>query len=295
MPRRLRRHLVNRHAFPVLVGDGNADAQRAALVLSSPIILYDFPGSQHRPKPMPSTRLEIDELIMLCVLSLSDAERPKPARPIRAPERSSTGPSARSEALARLHAGSLQRSDEWPAFDGSPSARSSGSTSPAFDCVFVEGVSRHGCERPAASQAPRRRWDLFLDGKLATVRAIHQDFEDQMYVAVTVDDDPGERLARLVRPLVLLLSRRGRAGSAAVPEVRAVKLLVAGIGNIFFGDDGFGCRSRSALAAEPAPEGVTIDDFGIRGLHLGYELLAGYDRAFLIDASRAAARRGRCT
>ena len=36
--------LANRHVFPVLVGDGAADAQRAALVLSSPIILYDFPA-----------------------------------------------------------------------------------------------------------------------------------------------------------------------------------------------------------------------------------------------------------
>jgi hydrogenase maturation protease len=62
-----------------------------------------------------------------------------------------------------------------------------------------------------------------------------------------------------------------------------VKLLVAGIGNIFFGDDGFGPEVARALAAEPV-RGVTIDDYGIRGLHLAYEMLAGYDRAILIDA-----------
>ena len=62
-----------------------------------------------------------------------------------------------------------------------------------------------------------------------------------------------------------------------------MKLLVAGVGNIFFGDDGFGPEVARALAAAPL-EGVTIEDYGIRGLHLAYELLSGYDRAFLIDA-----------
>jgi hydrogenase maturation protease len=62
-----------------------------------------------------------------------------------------------------------------------------------------------------------------------------------------------------------------------------MKLLVAGIGNIFFGDDGFGPEVARTLAAQPI-RGVTIDDYGIRGLHLAYEMLAGYDRAILIDA-----------
>jgi len=58
---------------------------------------------------------------------------------------------------------------------------------------------------------------------------------------------------------------------------------VAGIGNIFFGDDGFGPAVARALAADDFP-GVKIEDYGIRGLHLAYELASGYDRAFLIDA-----------
>lgn len=62
-----------------------------------------------------------------------------------------------------------------------------------------------------------------------------------------------------------------------------MKLLVAGIGNIFFGDDGFGPEVARELATSPI-EGVTIEDYGIRGLHLAYELLSGYDRAFLVDA-----------
>jgi hydrogenase maturation protease len=62
-----------------------------------------------------------------------------------------------------------------------------------------------------------------------------------------------------------------------------VRLLVAGIGNIFFGDDGFGPAVARALAADPR-NGVTVEDYGIRGLHLAFELVSGYDRAFLIDA-----------
>ena len=62
-----------------------------------------------------------------------------------------------------------------------------------------------------------------------------------------------------------------------------MRILVAGIGNIFFGDDGFGPEVARALAARPI-EGVTIEDYGIRGLHLAYELVSGYDRAIIIDA-----------
>ncbi len=63
-----------------------------------------------------------------------------------------------------------------------------------------------------------------------------------------------------------------------------MRVLVAGIGNIFFADDGFGCEVAQLLAREPRAPGVEVEDFGIRGLHLAYELLAGYDRALLIDA-----------
>ena len=69
-------------------------------------------------------------------------------------------------------------------------------------------------------------------------------------------------------------------------RTREMKLLVAGIGNIFFGDDGFGPEVARMLAAEPI-DGVTIEDYGIGGLHLAYDLVSGYDRAFLVDARSA--------
>jgi hydrogenase maturation protease len=69
----------------------------------------------------------------------------------------------------------------------------------------------------------------------------------------------------------------------------APRLLVAGVGNIFLGDDAFGCEVAQRLAARPQPDGVRVVDFGIRGLDLAYTLLDGYDGAVLIDA----AQRGR--
>jgi len=64
-------------------------------------------------------------------------------------------------------------------------------------------------------------------------------------------------------------------------------ILVAGIGNIFQSDDGFGSEvARRLLAGPPLPEGATVVDYGIRGVHLAYELLDGYDAAILVDATR---------
>jgi hydrogenase maturation protease len=62
--------------------------------------------------------------------------------------------------------------------------------------------------------------------------------------------------------------------------------MVAGIGNLFLGDDGFGPAVVSHLAADPAglPEGVRLVDYGIRGMHLAYDLLAGYEALVLVDA-----------
>lgn len=61
-------------------------------------------------------------------------------------------------------------------------------------------------------------------------------------------------------------------------------VLVAGIGNIFFGDDGFGVEVANRLKARPPRSGVRVVEFGIRSLHLAYELLDGYDTLVLIDA-----------
>jgi hydrogenase maturation protease len=62
-------------------------------------------------------------------------------------------------------------------------------------------------------------------------------------------------------------------------------ILIAGVGNIFFGDDAFGSEVARRLAQRSLPENVQVVDFGIRGLDLVYALLNGYDGVILIDAT----------
>jgi hydrogenase maturation protease len=61
-------------------------------------------------------------------------------------------------------------------------------------------------------------------------------------------------------------------------------VLVAGIGNLFLTDDGFGSEVARRLAGTPLPGDVKVVDYGIRGMHLAYDLLDGYDALVVIDA-----------
>jgi hydrogenase maturation protease len=64
----------------------------------------------------------------------------------------------------------------------------------------------------------------------------------------------------------------------------APRILIAGIGNIFLGDDAFGVEVAQRLLRRAWPAHVRVEDFGIRGLDLVYALTDGYDTAILIDA-----------
>lgn len=65
------------------------------------------------------------------------------------------------------------------------------------------------------------------------------------------------------------------------------RILVAGVGNVFFGDDGFGVAVAHRLSRDRFPDSVAIVDFGIRALHLAFELMAtpAVDLLVLIDAT----------
>lgn len=64
------------------------------------------------------------------------------------------------------------------------------------------------------------------------------------------------------------------------------RVLVAGVGNVFRGDDAFGSEVVRRLSRRPLPAGVTVRDFGTRGHDLAYALLDGYDAVVLVDAAR---------
>ncbi|MFL6057943.1 MAG: hydrogenase maturation protease, partial [Rubrobacteraceae bacterium] len=63
------------------------------------------------------------------------------------------------------------------------------------------------------------------------------------------------------------------------------RVLIAGVGNIFLGDDGFGVEVVQRLTRRTLPEGVEVVDFGIRGMDLAYAMLEDYDLIVFVDAT----------
>ncbi|MFJ3695125.1 hydrogenase maturation protease [Streptomyces sp. NPDC090052] len=74
------------------------------------------------------------------------------------------------------------------------------------------------------------------------------------------------------------------------------RVLIAGVGNLFLSDDGFGPEVVRALTgAGSLPPGVRVVDYGIRGMHLAYDLLDGYDALVLVDACPGGGQPGEVT
>jgi hydrogenase maturation protease len=76
-------------------------------------------------------------------------------------------------------------------------------------------------------------------------------------------------------------------------DLMSRRVLVAGVGNIFFGDDGFGSEVARVLLTRDLAEGVRVVDYGIRGTHLAYDLLDGWASLIVIDAVPPAGEPGR--
>jgi hydrogenase maturation protease len=132
-------------------------------------------------------------------------------------------------------------------------------------------------------------FDLALTGRVARVEAIEHDFEGRCHIGVTIDDDPGHELGRRRQPghhFFFSPEEIEPLDDARDPDVAPrLRVLVAGIGNVFKGDDGFGVEVAQRLAQRPHPAGVRIFDAGLRGFDLAYALLDGPDYTILIDVS----------
>lgn len=130
--------------------------------------------------------------------------------------------------------------------------------------------------------------DLALDGKIAAVESIEQDYEGNLHVCVVVDEDPGRDMGLMRQPGHRFFFASSEVEPVAKNEqpqaTQTKKVLVAGIGNIFLADDGFGVEVASRLANQSFPPGVRVTDFGIRGLDLAYALMDGYETTILVDA-----------
>ena len=127
--------------------------------------------------------------------------------------------------------------------------------------------------------------DLALQGKSAVIESLEQDYEGAVHVCVVLDDDPGSDIGHMRQPGHRFFFRAAEIEPLIETEraAAAPRILVAGIGNVFFGDDGFGVEVATRLGARNLPAHVV--DFGIRSYDLAYALSSGrYEAAILVDA-----------
>jgi hydrogenase maturation protease len=139
--------------------------------------------------------------------------------------------------------------------------------------------------------APRRSggdiFEVALSGRTAVVHEVLEDYEGRIQLAVTVAEDPGADLGAMRRPGHRFffdpqeVEPLEPAPHDGAPQPR---VLVAGIGNVFLGDDGWGVALAGRLAARELPRGVEVVDFGIRGMDLAYAM-RDYDVVVLLDAT----------
>jgi len=126
--------------------------------------------------------------------------------------------------------------------------------------------------------------DRALAGKTAVVESIHEDLDGKVHLAVTLDDDPGRDLGEKRQPGHRFFFSPAEVEPMAGSPPPTKRVLVAGIGNVFMADDGFGVEVAKALAGRELPRGADLVDFGIRGMDLVFALGEGYDVALFIDA-----------
>ena len=178
----------NLRTGPVLVGPAPA----RDVLLSSPIILYDYPQVAKESPGDLYDGTEIDEILTLRTRALTDQEKrearatdPRAARIIDRVD------AMAADTLETLHGTvrSLRPAAPWwdPAADAS--------VSPETDSVEIAGVAvKRGSVVRLHPSGHADAQDMFLEGKLATVQGVYLDVDDKRYLAVSLNDDPASEL-----------------------------------------------------------------------------------------------------
>ncbi|MDI1465674.1 hypothetical protein QEZ54_32355 [Catellatospora sp. KI3] len=189
----------NVRTWPVLLGEpGRTDA-----VLSAPVILYDHPVVAPESPGDSFDSLEIDELLVLRTLTLTDAEK----RQVRATDARADALLGRAEALPpelfeRLHGAIRQLRPAAVAVDPFTTTApwwdpgADAGVDPAADTVVIDGVEIGAGRKVRLRPGGRRSdaQDMFLVDRVATVHAVLLDVDGSTHLAVTLDDDPAADL-----------------------------------------------------------------------------------------------------
>jgi hypothetical protein len=173
---------VNENCWPVLAGAAGG----RQLMLSAPIILPDYPTVAPESGGDFFDATEMDEMLALRVMTMTDGEkREAAATDGRASVIIDRAGNATSADLARLH-GTIRSFEDMLNPAG-----------PSPEQATIEVAATTVTRGSRVRLAPRKRadsMDMFLAGRSATVAAVHRDLDDRIFVAVTIDDDPGADL-----------------------------------------------------------------------------------------------------
>ena len=251
---------ANDGTFPVLVG---ARAPRTC-VLSSPIILYDHPEVAPESPGDLYDATEIDEILALRSSRSPTRRRPRRAAPIAARRRDhrplrrhaagdcGRGCTARSARSTRRAPRPRRRRSR--ACRGGIRASTARSIPAPTPCASHGVDVRKGTRGSPPPGAPRRRpRPVPRRPRRPPSPAVFRDVDGERARRGHARRRPGDRGVRVAGALPLLPSRRGRAARDAEVDTVTRHVLVAGIGNIFFGDDGFGVEVADRLARRPCP------------------------------------------
>ncbi len=198
----------NINTWPVLVGD--AEKKERDTMLSSPIILYDYPQIAPESAGDLFDGAEIDEILTLRIMTMTEEEK----REMRGVDDHARRILERTEMLPGDHL--LKMHGVMRAVPKEESNESFFNPTKRLESTVVDGVELRKGDKVRIW--PRKRADIMdmaLEGKVATIEALEEDLENKVHFALVIDDDPGRDMG--------LLRQSGHRFFYSADEVEPVK------------------------------------------------------------------------